>query len=201
MIQAGERERLMELWDQVRRLVWQQARRWAAGGRGGVEAEDLQQAGFIAVLRAADSFDSSKGAKFTTALDYYMRQEFTAAVGQRTQRDRLDPLRSAVSLDAPLTDDEGDPLSLADLLPDPNAEADIEEVDEVDRAERLRAVLEDMISELEPDQRAAIRRRYYATESQTPPTGPEAARDRAAHNAALRQLRHPSRSRVLLAYR
>ncbi|MBD5170043.1 MAG: hypothetical protein HDT20_08015 [Oscillibacter sp.] len=85
MIQAGDRERLTELWDQVRRLVCQQARRWAAGGRGGVEVEDLQQAGFIAVLRAADSFDSSKGAKFTTALDYYLKQEFTAAVGQRTR--------------------------------------------------------------------------------------------------------------------
>lgn len=198
VIQNGDRERLTELWDQVRRLVWQQARRWAAGGRGGVEAEDLQQTGFIAVLRAADNFDIGNGAKFTTVLDYYLKNEFTAAVGLRTQRDCLDPLRSAVSLDAPLTDNTEDLFTLADTLPDPAAEAAIDDVSERDRAKRLHDALEAAIAELEPDQRAAIRRRYYE-QAPTPPTGPEAARDRAAHNAAMKHLRHPSRSRMLLA--
>ncbi|MBD5168892.1 MAG: sigma-70 family RNA polymerase sigma factor [Oscillibacter sp.] len=200
MIQTGDRERLTELWDQIRRLVWQQARRWAAGGLGGVEAEDLQQAGFIAVLRAADSFDSSKGAKFTTALDYYLKQEFTAAVGQRTKRNRMDPLQSAVSLDAPLTDDEGDPLTLTDTLPDPAAEAAFENIVEQDRAKRLHDVLEAVIATLEPNQRVAVRRRYYYQAPPLPP-GPERQQDNFAHAAAMRLLRHPSRSRAILAYR
>ena len=200
LIKAGDRERLTELWACVRRFVAQKARRWAVGGRNGVETEDLLQCGFIAVLRAAEAFDSSAGGKFVTLLDLYLKQEFSDACGQRTQRDRLDPLRSAVSLDAPLTDDAEDPFTLADTLPDPAAEAAIEEIGEVDRAERLRAVLEAAIAELEPDQRDAIRRRYYE-QAPTPPTGPEAARDRAAHNAAMKHLRHPSRSRAILAYR
>ena len=40
-IRAGERDRLMELWAQVRRFALQQARRWAYLGRGGATTEDL----------------------------------------------------------------------------------------------------------------------------------------------------------------
>lgn len=199
LVQAGDRGRLAELWDQVRRLVWQQARRWAAGSQNGVEAEDLQQTGFIAVLRAADNFNGGTGAKFTTVLDYYLKQEFTVAVGRRTKRDRADPLRSAVSLDMPMGDDETNTYTLADVLPDPAAEAAFEEVAERDQAQRLHDALEAAIATLEPDQQAAVRRRYY-DQVPPPPPGPERYRDNAAHAAALRMLRHPSRSRELLAY-
>ncbi|MBD5154038.1 MAG: sigma-70 family RNA polymerase sigma factor [Oscillibacter sp.] len=196
MVQSGDRERLTELWDQVRRLIWKQARRWAVGGRNGVELEDLLQAGFIAAMRAADNFDSSTGAKFTTALDYYLKQEFTAAVGQRTKRSRMDPLQSAVSLDAPLTDDEGDPFTLTDTLPDPAAEAAFENVMEQDRAKRLHDVLEAAIATLSEEQQCATRRRYFTMKPLRP--GQTRYSDTTAHAAALRLLRHPSRSRTIL---
>ena len=111
----------------------------------------------------------------------------------------MDPLHSAASLDAPLTDDAGDPLTLADLVPDQAAEAAIESIAEQDQAEHLHVVMESMIATLEPDQQAAIRRRYYDQAPALPP-GPERKRDAAAHAAALRTLRHPSRSRELRAY-
>jgi len=36
LAQGGDREALLELWAQVRRFIWKQARRWAGRG-GGVE--------------------------------------------------------------------------------------------------------------------------------------------------------------------
>ena len=45
LIQAGDSDKLVVLWNQVRRMVYQQAARWA--GFGGTTLEDLTQAGFI----------------------------------------------------------------------------------------------------------------------------------------------------------
>ncbi len=190
LIRAGDRERLGELWTQVRGLVRRKARRWAAAGLGGVEPEDLTQAGFIAVMQAADSFDPAAGCAFTTWLEVYLKQEFAAATGQRTKRDRLDPLQTAVSLDMPLTDSEGSPFILEDTLPDPAAEAALAAVGERDFAQRRRAAVEYAIATLPEDQQAAIRGRYFKGEKVS-------AR---VHEKALRLLRHPSRARALMAY-
>ena len=42
LIQAGDRGRIMELWQQIQRMVCKQAGRWA--GFGGTTLEDLEQA-------------------------------------------------------------------------------------------------------------------------------------------------------------
>jgi len=190
LAQAGDREALLKLWGQVRRMVLKYAHKWAASGRGGAEVEDLLQSGFIAMLRAVDSYDAAAGYAFTTHLFYLLKQEFTAACGQRTQRERLDPLQTAYSLDAPFTDDEGDPLTLADTLPDSAAEAELAAVADRDFEARRRAAIEEALSTLSADQQEAIRGRYYRNERV----------DVAAHAKALRLLRHPSRSRALMAY-
>lgn len=54
-------------------MVYAQATRWA--GLGGTTIEDLTQAGFIAVLRAVDSYDPSRGTKFSTHLFQRLRAE------------------------------------------------------------------------------------------------------------------------------
>lgn len=73
LIQAGDRDRIVELWHQVQRMVYKQATRWA--GLGGTTIEDMTQAGFIAVLRAVDSYDPSRGTKFSTHLFQRLRAE------------------------------------------------------------------------------------------------------------------------------
>lgn len=194
MVQSGDRDALLVLWEQVRRLVWKYANRWAVYGGNGVEAEDLLQAGFIAVLRAVETFDSSSGAKFTTYLYPVLKTEFVAATGQRTRKQQMDPLQSAASLDTPLLDDEnGD--TFGDLVPDPAAEAAFEAVDEADRLEHLRAVLKEAIAQLAPSHQDVICRRYYMHEPLL------SAADRVKLNKALTRLRHPTVSRRLLMYR
>ena len=185
LIQAGDRDRLPELWEQVRRLVLKYARRWEGVGR--LEVDDLMQVGFIGMTKAVDTYDGS--AAFSTWLVFYIKNEFNKACRQRTEKQRREPLLSAASLDAPLTDDE-DSGALGDLVPDPAAAAAFEAVEERDHADRLSAILEEAIAALPPEQQEALRGRYWRGEVVN-------TRD---HDRALKRLRHPSVSRQLLAY-
>ena len=180
LIQAGDRGRIMELWQQIQRMVCKQAGRWA--GFGGTTLEDLEQAGFIAMLRAVDSYDPSRGTKFSTHLFQRLRAEFSVATGQHTKRARLDPLQNAVSLDAPLTDDD-DSDTFADLIPDPAGEAAIDGMD-------VRLGVAEVLTELPEEQRKAVYDKYWC----------DLQVDARTHAAAMKHLRHPDCSKRLRTY-
>ncbi len=198
--QGGNCEALLTLWSQVQRLVCSQARRWA--GRGGTTLEDLTQAGFIATLRAAGSYDPTQ-AQFSTWLFPFLRAEFAIATGQHRRRTALDPVNSAVSLDAPLTDDSNDLFTLADVVEDTAAREELSAVDEQDRLERLHSALETALSTLSETERRIIIAHFY--QGQT--VAEIAAAEGVSRNVvstrerkALLRLRHPSRSKMLTAY-
>lgn len=86
-IQQGERDRLMELWAQVRRFALQQARRWAYLGRGGATTEDLEQAAFLALLDALGGWKEEEG-QFLTWYGLRLKSAFTAATGSTEQEVR-----------------------------------------------------------------------------------------------------------------
>lgn len=69
VIRAGKRDRLMELWGQVRRFALQQARRWAYLGRGGVTLEDLEQSAFLALLDALEGWRAEAGQSSSPGMD------------------------------------------------------------------------------------------------------------------------------------
>lgn len=108
IIQAGERAQVLTLWEQVRRFAYRQSRRWylALGSRAGMELEDFQQAAFLALLDALEGWDAGAGS-FLTWYGLRLKSAFAEATGQRTQKTKRDPLQAAISLDAPLTDTEG----------------------------------------------------------------------------------------------
>lgn len=189
LIQGGERDKLMELWAQVRRMVLKEAVRWAAYRSNGIDLEDLEQAGFIALMRAVDSFNPTAGARFSTWYYPIVKDEFQRATGRRTEKQRRDPLDAAVSLDAPITEDS-DNISLGDTIPDPGAESAIADVDHREDLRHLHAALEAAIATLPFDLQAAIRGRYYRGETV----------DANAHNKAMRMLRAPKCSQALRAY-
>lgn len=178
MAQAGDREALLKLWTQVRRMVYQQAMRWA--GVGGTTLEDLEQAGFIAVLRAVDTYDPTK-AKLSTYLFQRLRAELSAATGYNSKRSRFDPLQNAVSLDAPLEDSED--ATLADFIPDPAAAAEMDGME-------VRIGVAAILAELPEDQQRAVRGKYWH----------DFTVDKKTLNAAMKRLRHPDCSRRLKAY-
>lgn len=128
MIQGGERDRLIELWQQIRRMALKEAVRWVAYHSNGVELDGLEQAGFIALMRAVNGFDPAAGALFSTWYHRILLTEFEAATGRRTEKQRRDPLDAAVSLDVPVGEDE-DSATLGELQEDPAAARALEDVE------------------------------------------------------------------------
>ena len=200
-IQQGERDLILQLWEQVRRYAHDRAYKWfrATNGRGGQTVQDLEQEAFIALLEALEGWSEEAG-PFLPWYSLRLKSAFTAATGQRTKRDQLDPLQDCLSLEAPLTDQEGDPFTLEDTIPDQRAEEDLETVEEQDRQAAVRRVLDS----LAPEQKQVILLRYFhdMTREQTAQRL-HLTRTRATtiEAKALRLLRHPVNSRVLLQYR
>ena len=159
-IQQGERDLLLQLWEQVQRYAHDRAYKWfrATNGRGGQTVQDLEQEAFLALLEALEGWDEKAG-PFLPWYSLRLKAAFTAATGQRTKRDQLDPLQNCISLDAPLTDREGDPFTLENALPDQRAEDDLNTVEERDKQAAIRRVLDS----LQAEQRQMILLRYFTT--------------------------------------
>lgn len=170
-IQAGDTSRLGALWDNVCLLIRKMAGRFhrSVGGRGGLEIEDLEQIGFIAMVEAAETYNSQKEAKFATWLCICLRRCFQEASG-RLYLDKQGNLRTkdmldhAVSLNEPLGDDpQGD--TLADIVPDPRAEATIGQVEESVWREQLRDAVAGVMWELEPEQAEVLYHRFWKNQT------------------------------------
>ena len=194
-IQAGERERLPELWDRVERFAAQQARRTARAAGPGTDWEDLYQCGYLALAEAVEDYNRDRGA-FLTWFGFFLHTAFAEETGYRTQRQRRDPLRGAISLDDPVpgTDD----LLLSDTVADPEDRiADTE--DTIWRDELHTAMLE-ALGALPPDCRDILRRRFYQRQTlarAAQETGRTQNRVRQIEAIAIRQLRHPRIARNL----
>ena len=188
LIQDGDNARILELWQQCNAFVWKQARReiYRLEGRRGVDVNDLVQSGFLAMLDAAKSFDANAGFAFMTWLGFKIKTAFQEATGCRTERQRREPIDSAVSLETPLTDEENGDV-LGDVIPDQAAELAFDEVSEADMVCRLHDVLENALATLPQEQADALRMKYFE--------GLQA--DAKTCQKGLRALRHPSISREL----
>ena len=200
-IRAGERCRITELWAQVRRFALWRARRWAAFGRG-VTVDDLEQEAFIALLDALERWREADG-PLLSVYALRLKAAFTEATGQRTQRDRLDPLDRALSLDAPLSDDP-DADTLEAVVEDPAGAAAIEEAEAHSDHQQLHGILDHARGALPAEQREVVRRRYSRGQTVAEiatATGVPETEGRKLEAAALRVLRHPRVSQVLREYR
>lgn len=196
-IQTGDRSKILPLWEQVRRYAHDRAYKWfrATNGRGGQTVQDLEQEAFLALLEALEGWDEKAG-PFLPWYSLRLKAAFTAATMQRTKRDMKDPLESALSLDASLLDGEDDPFILADVVADPRAEQDMENLEEIERQESVRRV----VNSLSEEQRRVILLRYFHNMTREQ-TAQRLHLTKTVANAieqkALRVLRHPSRSKNL----
>ena len=199
LIQAGERDRLPELWDQVERFVARQANRLliTMGDRAaahGLEFNDLYNSGYVALVAAADSYGPEAGALFITWFAMHLKTAFAETGGWRTSK--RDPLTKSTSLDAPINvgDEEAD--ALGDFIPDPAAAQAFQDVEERLYREQLHAALERALDTLEADEEAVIRARYYQGRT-LEEIGPQA---RTLESHALVKLRKPRVRRELEQY-
>ena len=157
----GETELIGPLWNSVERFVRRQAIRVARelGGQYGVDAEDLYQCGYFAMLAALETFSGE--CSFIGWLAFYLKTAFAEATGYRTQRDRNDPMRNAVSLSTPIGSD-GEEGTLEDVIEDPGGVAILESVEERLWRHQLREALTSVLGELPKDQSAVLKQRYFS---------------------------------------
>ena len=164
-IQAGERDRLPQLWSQVGRFVAKRANHimamYAAGymaNSGGVEFDDLYNSGYLALVAAVDTYQPEKGMKFISWFAFFVKTAFGNAGGWTSQKN--DALRRAVSLDAPIDgEDDSDPIS--QIVEDTGAAQDIQAVEDKIFQEQLHAALERALQQLPDAEVEAIRGKYF----------------------------------------
>lgn len=190
-IQAGEWALMAELWRQVQRLAVKLILRYAPDytRRGNiVDLDDMTQAAYIAVHEAVQDYREDKPFRFVSYLSYHVRNEAAALLGFRTAKRRIE----AVSLDTPVGN--GGDAELADLIPDTTAAAALDDVIEREYRRELRAVLDDCLQELPPEQEQTIRARFFAhlsLEEIGRGYGMDAAWARKQEDRAMRSLRKP----------
>ena len=158
-IQSGETDLIAELWQSVERLVAAKARRLlAAMGDGNrIEFDDLYNSGFLALCAAVKSYKPGTG-EFVPWFLLHLKKALAEATGYRTKRDRLDPLRNAVSLSTPIGDEE-DGATLGDVTAAPTAT--VEKVEDAIYLEQLRAALHDAMDCLPENLRDVLECRYW----------------------------------------
>ena len=159
-IQNGKTEYYPVLWDQVERFIKKKAneRMRVLPKDVDVEFDELYDSGFFAVVQAVKYFKPEAGFTFLTCLSYSLKTAFSEVTGIRTAKGRNNPLRYAVSLDAPVADDKS--LTLGDVLAD-----DTDFVEEsAQRANRraMRKALDAALDKLPPKEAEAIRLQYYS---------------------------------------
>ena len=125
----------------------------------GVTAEDAFQCTYFAVLAAVRAFDPARGYRFAAYLKHPLRNELFDLIGFRIKRDLLDPVNSARSLSMPMGEDES--LTLADIVPDEQAETAFLTAEERVYRQQLRQMLDGCLSQMEGKQAEVIRLRYY----------------------------------------
>ncbi len=162
LAQAGNREALAQLWEAVRLLLYQKAHSFYTHygpdtcARHGVTLEDLQQESYFALLDAVKAYQPEKGYKFTAYLSYPSKNRFRTCMGiLSTHRNALD---YADSMNQPV-DEESDTES-GDLIPDPQAAAELEAVDTREEQRFYNAVLETACASLSFLQREILKRVY-----------------------------------------
>ena len=154
-VMAKDDATLMEaLWLTVERLIlfWVN-RYYPKAGTRLYDADDLIQAGFLAVCDAVQTYDPAQGMEFTSYLRFAVSTHFRAVMGTRGAKQR--PEVSAMSLDELISAEDGDGSRL-ELLPDPTAElAYTRAVEDIAAAQDV-AQLMPIIDRLPDDQRRAL---------------------------------------------
>ncbi len=201
-IQHGREDLIPALWESVRGFVVLFANRFFIAydcSKFSVEADDLIQCGYFALLDALRLYDPDGGANFTTYLLYWLRHSWQDAIG-RARRQRMEPLNDCLSLDAPI-DEKDDSSVRYDLIPDEHDY--IGEADNKIFQEQLHAALEKALAQIDSQDADALRGVYFDCKSlsdlaKDKDISRERIRQRTAHG--LRVLRHCKMTKELREY-
>ena len=119
---------------------------------GAIDADDLLQVSYFAVIRAAQTYNPEAGGSWAHWLVYFLRREINNALGRRNGR-FLRPDHGSVSLDEPLDSEDDGSATRLDELADDTLPDHAEELLAGEIVRGVRAAIERLPSE---QQRAAV---------------------------------------------
>lgn len=159
-IQSGENERMGELWAQVEKFIAWKAQRimTTLDESSTIEVDDLIQSGYFALVAAVKSYKAGDG-PFLKWLSYYLKTAFAETAGYRTSKMQNDPMRYALSMDHPIGED-GD-STFGEIVPDPDAAATMDIIEDGLWHEQLHAALETALDAIPPQYSDVVRMRFY----------------------------------------
>ena len=161
-IQQDNSELIPILWERVKNLCFlicgkyfaKYAERFSACG---VELCDLRQECYSAFLRAVRAYSEDKGMKFSTYLEYPIRNTAAELLGIRnTDRTNRKPLDNALSLDKPIEAADNDNVTLSDILPDTESAEPFEQVLQEVADDHARKILLESLGKLPEQERDII---------------------------------------------
>ena len=159
-IQAGQFDLILELWNNVRKLIAFIARKYLPGdfSTNRIEVDDLIQSGYFGFIKAINAYDASKNYKFSTYLTYYVKNAIRRELGIDSRNIKKDALLCSSSIDSPLrlNDDESE-FTLADLIP---AEDKYEGLCEKIATDRLISIVLHELDKLDEFHRDILIKRY-----------------------------------------
>lgn len=198
LIREGRDDLTPKLWEQIRYFVKGYAgayyNRSAEAFRScGADLEDLEQECYFAFLDALKQYDPGKGFTFITFLKYPIRARGAYLLGIRNGAGKNNkPLDNSLSLDAPINDTDGSPLTFLDTVPDPEAQQAFEEALQQIADDQTRAVLSAALQKLSERERGVIIKEFFEgmTQKQIAEIyGVSSERVRQIKTGALRRLR------------
>lgn len=192
LIQEGGNDELLPLlWEKTRILIYKKCSQYwsfysAKLERFGYSLDDLQQEGYNALIFAVRSYKSDREYKFTTYLNYALKNVIRGMLsGSSDALNRLD----TQSLEQPLDENSnGESLLVGDIVPDEHAAAVYEEIERIDGY----TALYEAIDALPPDLREVVREHYFeglTFQQIGERLGFSLDRAYQLHNKALRELR------------
>lgn len=161
-IKAGETKLMDELWSQVNRFVYKQAykfiRTYADRCRQlGLELEDLEQEGFLAIYEAVEGFDPERETTFLTYAGYHIKHRFFSVTKMNYTNWQNNAVRQASSLDEQAYTDNAELAVVDTLASDEDVEASV--VDKV-YVEGFRRDLAGAVAELNESWREVLHAIY-----------------------------------------
>ena len=159
-IQSGESERMGELWVNIEKFIAWKAQRIMTkmDDSSTIEVDDLIQSGYFALVAAVKSYKVSDG-PFLKWMSYYLKTAFADAAGYRTSKMQNDPMRYAFSMDYPMGED--DDSTFGEIVPDSDAAAMMDTIEDGLWHEQLHAALETALDAIPPQYSDVVRRRFY----------------------------------------
>ena len=142
-----------DVYEQNKGLLVMMARRYArvCALDGAVSMEDLLQAGFVGLMRAADSYDPDAGKSWSSWACWHIQMEFNSILGLRRGHFTR-PHTCASRLDQPLSSEDADGLTAADMLPDES----LPDADEGLLRSELRRYVREAVGRLKSDNQRKI---------------------------------------------